>query len=119
MQISKNVTSTNKTIRGLAFTQQTETILLTDNSGNYFIKASGKLTRMSRKSAQEYFQKNFDDFWKYLSINKLYEQFPELYTKEEALKTQQLYSTTPKKKVGNNDVKIYNPYENFISYSSY
>ncbi len=117
MQIAKTVESINKILRGVPFTQKSEIILLTDNSGNYFIKSAGKLTRMSLESAQDYFQKNFDDFWKYLELNELYKQFPQLYTKEEALEIQKIYATTPKKKVYDNDTKIYDYYENFASYS--
>ncbi len=117
MQIAKTIKSTNKILQGMLYTQRSEITLLTDNSGSYFIKSAGNLTRMSRESAQDTFQKDFDEFWKYLELNKLYEQFPELYTKEEALKIQKNYATTPKKKVTNNDTKVNDYYENFVSCS--
>ncbi|MEA3323231.1 MAG: hypothetical protein U9Q12_03330 [Patescibacteria group bacterium] len=113
MQIAKTVKSIDKTLRGVPFTQKSEIFILTDISGNYFIKSAGRLTKMSREDAQDYFQKNFNDFWKYLELNKLYEQLPELYTKEEALEIQQCYATTPKKKVTDNNAKIDNYYANF------
>jgi hypothetical protein len=116
MQIAKTVKSINKTHRGVSFTQKTEFTLLTDDSGNYFIKSPGQLTRMSQEDAQDYFQKNFNDFWKYLELNNLYEQFPKLYTKEDALEIQRLYATTPKKEVKDNNIKAYDYYENFVNY---
>jgi uncharacterized protein with von Willebrand factor type A (vWA) domain len=116
MQIAKTIKSIDKTFRGMPLTQKAEVFIMTDTSDNYFIKLPGRLIRVSREDAQEYFQNNFNDFWKYLEINQLHEQFPDLYTKKEALEVQRLYANTPKKKINDAD-KVYNYYENFISYS--
>ena len=114
MQIAKTVRSIDRTYQGVKFTQETEISIITDHRGNYYVKSAGKVNKVSRESAQKYFQKNFNDFWKYVAINELYDQFPELYTREEALDIEKSYTNTPKKIIEDQKEKSQNYYEDFV-----